>query len=90
MEFQIALNSKGNMNINQVVAQWDDDARVWVATSDDVPGLVAEAETQEKLIARLCARVPELLALNAHLVVQAAGPHEFNIHWKQNQRVMYA
>jgi len=24
-------------------ATWDDDARVWVAVSDDVPGLVAEA-----------------------------------------------
>ena len=28
-----------------VRAEWDEDAGVWVATSDDVPGLVAEADT---------------------------------------------
>jgi len=26
-----------------VSANWDGDAKVWVATSDDVPGLVTEA-----------------------------------------------
>ena len=30
-----------------VRAEWDEDAGVWVATSDDVPGLVAEADTAE-------------------------------------------
>jgi len=27
----------------QVKAFWDSDARVWVAESDDVPGLITEA-----------------------------------------------
>ena len=27
-----------------VRAEWDEEAKVWVATSDDVPGLVTEAE----------------------------------------------
>jgi len=26
------------MRIHDVVAEWDDEARVWVATSDDIPG----------------------------------------------------
>jgi len=26
----------------QVAVEWDDEAGVWVATSDDVPGLTAE------------------------------------------------
>jgi hypothetical protein len=26
-------------------AGWDPEAKVWVATSDDVPGLITEAET---------------------------------------------
>jgi predicted RNase H-like HicB family nuclease len=26
-------------------AEWDEEARVWVATSDDVPGLATEGET---------------------------------------------
>ncbi|MEI1376901.1 DUF1902 domain-containing protein [Nostoc sp.] len=33
----------------KVEAFWDSDAEVWVATSDDVPGLVIEASTIEVL-----------------------------------------
>ena len=45
-------------------AEWDDEAAVWVATSDDVPGLATEADTQEQLIAKLKTLIPELLAAN--------------------------
>jgi predicted RNase H-like HicB family nuclease len=44
-----------------VRAQWDADARVWVATSEDVPGLVTEAETSEALVEKLNVMIPELL-----------------------------
>lgn len=74
----------------QVVAEWDDEARVWVATSDDIPGLVTEAETQEQLVSRLQAMVPVLLEMNAHLGPHNDGAHEFNIQWTQEQRVAYA
>lgn len=47
-----------------VNAVWDKDARVWVATSDDVPGLVTEAETAELLEQKLCVMIPELLIEN--------------------------
>ena len=47
-----------------VRAEWDPAAGVWVAESDDVPGLVTEAETLERLIERLCMLVPELFELN--------------------------
>jgi predicted RNase H-like HicB family nuclease len=47
-----------------VRAEWDAEAQVWVAESDDVPGLVTEAETIERLIERLQVLVPELLELN--------------------------
>ena len=47
-----------------VHAMWDDEARVWVASSDDVPGLATEAETTEALIEKLKALIPELLELN--------------------------
>ena len=33
-----------------VVAEWDGEAKVWVATSDDIPGLVTEAETKEQRV----------------------------------------
>lgn len=47
-----------------VRATWDDEARVWVATSDDVPGVVAEADTQELLQQKLLVLIPELLEEN--------------------------
>ncbi len=48
-------------------AEWDAEAEVWVATSDDVPGLATEAETMEVLSAKLETMVPELLDVNGHL-----------------------
>ncbi|MHB1188650.1 DUF1902 domain-containing protein [Thiobacillus sp.] len=50
-------------------AEWDDEASVWVATSDDVPGLATEADTLEALSAKLQSLVPELLEANGCLNV---------------------
>lgn len=49
-----------------VRAEWDEDARVWVATSDDVPGLATEAETAEALMDKLKVMIPELLEANGY------------------------
>jgi len=49
-----------------VRAEWDDDAKVWVATSDDVPGLVTEADTMEALSSKLETMIPELLFENGY------------------------
>lgn len=49
----------------KVRAFWDDEAKVWVAESDDVPGLVTEANTVEELVRHLAELIPELLQLNA-------------------------
>ena len=45
-------------------ANWDPEAEVWVATSDDVPGLATEAETIETLTEKLRTLIPELLEAN--------------------------
>ena len=45
---------------------WDPDASVWVATSDDIPGLVLESGSFDALLERVRFAVPELLALNQH------------------------
>ena len=45
-------------------ATWDEVASVWVAESDDVPGLITEAKTFEALLKKLRTLVPELLELN--------------------------
>ena len=43
---------------------WDEEAAVWVATSDDIPGLVLESGSFDALLERLRYAVPELLSLN--------------------------
>lgn len=47
-----------------VHAEWDEDAGVWVATSEDVPGLVTESATIEDLDAKLSQLVLDLLTVN--------------------------
>jgi len=47
-----------------VNAFWDDEARVWVAESENVPGLVTEAPTKHELLEKLRTMIPELLEAN--------------------------
>lgn len=56
-----------------VTVDWDDEAGVYVATSDDVPGLVAEAPTLDAVRDKVLALIPELLHDNAHLLREPAG-----------------
>ena len=51
-----------------VNAEWDPEAKVWVATSDDVPGLITEADSVEALAEKLSVMIPELLEANRALV----------------------
>lgn len=44
---------------------WDEEASVWVATSNDIPGLVLESGSFDALLERTRFAVPELLSLNA-------------------------
>lgn len=44
---------------------WDDGAAVWVATSEDVPGLVLESGSLDALMERVRFAIPELLHLNS-------------------------
>jgi Domain of unknown function (DUF1902) len=46
----------------RVRAQWDEEAKVWVAEGTNLPGLVTEAETAELLLDKLHVMVPELLS----------------------------
>ncbi len=44
---------------------WDNEAGVWIATSDDIPGLVLESGSFDALLERTRLAVPELLELNS-------------------------
>jgi hypothetical protein len=49
---------------------WDDEARVWVATSDDIP-LALESGSFDALIERVRVAAPEILALNSSACIPA-------------------
>ncbi len=46
---------------------WDDEAGVWIATSDDIPGLVLESGSFDALLERTRFAIPELLELNSQI-----------------------
>ncbi len=65
--------------IFKVEAFWDSDTEVWVATSDDVPGLVTEASTIEVLTQKLRKIIPELIMLNKIVPPDYVGSITFEL-----------
>ena len=53
-------------NALKIRAVWDDEAKVWVAESSDVPGLITEADTVSALVQKLKYLIPELLDENGY------------------------
>ena len=47
-----------------IQARWDGEASVWLATSEDVPGLVVEADTWPAMIEDVRIILPELLEVS--------------------------
>jgi predicted RNase H-like HicB family nuclease len=70
-----------------VNAELDEEAAVWVASSEDVPGLATGADTLEALIEKLKVVIPELLEANGLL---AAGiedvPFAIKAEWTERAR----
>ena len=62
-----------------VQAVWDADAQVWVAESENVPGLATEADTIEALTAKLHNMIPELLILNNSIPQNYSGSINFEL-----------
>lgn len=44
---------------------WDNEAGVWIATSEDIPGLVLESGSFDALLERVRYAAPEMISLNA-------------------------
>lgn len=64
--------------VRTIQAQWDPEAKVWVAQSDDIQGLVTEAESLDELFQVLQDLVPELMRLNGLAADQATqAPFQF-------------
>jgi predicted RNase H-like HicB family nuclease len=47
-----------------VFAEWCNSENIWIASSNEIPGFVAEADSIEALSTKLQSLVPELLLLN--------------------------
>lgn len=69
----------------RIAALWDADAKVWTASSEDVPGLATEADTLEALTEKLRILVPELLRLNHVIQENQANTVaiELTSHWQE-------
>jgi predicted RNase H-like HicB family nuclease len=73
VKFALCANMKDRTIMQKILfipAEWDEEANVWVATSDDVPGLATEADTLEALSTKLESMVPELLNANGKVDLQ--------------------
>ena len=66
--------------VYEILAQWDGEAGVWVAESEDVPGLVAEADSPNVLAQKLRILIPELLELNGATSDRTASFHVLYQH----------
>ena len=64
---------------------FDPDAKVYIATSKDIPGLVVEAETVEGVLKEADCCIPELLKLNKHLLKKPRKiPGKFSLGYLVN------
>jgi predicted RNase H-like HicB family nuclease len=76
--------------VYHVQADWDPEAEVWVATSEDVPGLATEAPTVETLAAKLRIMIPELLEANHVSSGEQAGAISFELTSHRQEKVLLA
>lgn len=76
--------------VYKIQADWDPEAGVWVATSDDVPGLATEAPTVEALAEKLRTMVPELLEANQLLSGEQTDAIAFELTSHRQERVRLA
>ena len=69
------------MTLWTIHAGYDPEAKVWYTIDCDVPGLVTEGDTLERLRDRAAAVMPELIADNADIIDEQRrkGPHELRL-----------
>jgi predicted RNase H-like HicB family nuclease len=70
--------------VYEVLARWDGEAGVWVAESDDVPGLVAEADSPNALVEKLRGLIPELLEVNG-VLERGTMTVEFHVRYEHEE-----
>lgn len=66
-----------------IIAVWDSESSVWIATSPDVAGLCLESGSLDALIERVKIAVPELLELNSSKKTEQSYSLNFNMTRKE-------
>lgn len=70
------------MAVWTIRAQYDDEAQVWYSTEGEIPGLAADAETLEQLVAKVGAMLPDLIEIHRDDFVDPTrldAPHSIRI-----------
>jgi hypothetical protein len=67
------------INHYKIEAFWDQEAQVWVAESSDILGLVTEADNLDRLTNKLKKMIPELLAANHQIAIEATKEIAFEL-----------
>jgi len=67
-----------------VIFFWDDEASVWIAESDDLPGLILESDSFDKLVEKVKIAVQELLELNG------TNHSQIKLHFKAERLAVVA
>ena len=55
------------MSEYKIIFQWDSEASVWIATSEDIHGLILEHDSFDTLMEKVRLAVPELLEIENRL-----------------------
>ncbi len=78
------MNAQARPTIS-VTASWDAEHKVWTATSEDVAGLFAQADTFEELADIVPSLISDLLALNGDILPETADvPLEILAHYQSS------
>jgi predicted RNase H-like HicB family nuclease len=87
---QQAMGQESSARTYNVRADWDAEAEVWVAFSDEVPGLATEAATLEALTEKLRTLIPELLEANHPEIGDLGREISFEIVGHRRERLLMA
>ncbi|MCL2277349.1 MAG: DUF1902 domain-containing protein [Treponema sp.] len=72
------------MNEYDIILTWDEEASVWIAESDDIPGLILESASFDDLIERVKNAIPDLLDHDGKVFTQA------KLHFKTDRLAIVA
>ena len=72
------------MNEYNIILTWDDEASVWIAESDDIPGLILESASFDNLIEKVKNAIPDLLEQDGTVLSQA------KLHFKAERLAIVA